>query len=338
MSDSEAGLLLPPDVVQPFGLRLLRDDLHVMAFFDGHPSYEAAEAMIRRRPEGGAVIRAILTRHDQSQVDHVNDEEQLEAARSARRETCLRSIALHEERTAAGPRARVTFESHSGEPVLLDVVAAGEPDARWGGLSDPGRHSGDSVLPLLWRGKSTLAGPASRVSIGGAPFRVTRGYYSERHSLGVLRAGVAELRLLATPEPIALGGEWRYERSGESIAYRVTDVASDGRLAIERRGGPAELVVARPEGGCLRVSEIAVGPGLELSFGAGARFGMRIEAADDAVTGTYESRGRGDTTVLRLSPLQPAWARARAVEVQCSRSRDMLALATAIAPARRGGE
>ena len=35
-----AGLLLPPQVIQPFGLRFIRDDLHVMAYFDGHPEYE----------------------------------------------------------------------------------------------------------------------------------------------------------------------------------------------------------------------------------------------------------------------------------------------------------
>jgi hypothetical protein len=53
------GLLLPEGVVQPFDLRYAADDLHVMAFFEGHDSYEAVEAMIRRRPGGAFRVRAM---------------------------------------------------------------------------------------------------------------------------------------------------------------------------------------------------------------------------------------------------------------------------------------
>jgi hypothetical protein len=324
-------------VVQPFDLRLIRDDLHVMAFFAGHPTYEAVEAMIRRRPAGGAVIRAILTRHDQSQIDHVNDEALLAAERSSRRETCLRAIALHEEVTPSGPRARLELESHIGERVALDVVAAGPPDARWGGLTDPGRHSPESVLPLMWRAKSTLAGPATRVRIGERELPATRGYYTLGHSLGLVRAGRIELRPLARPEPIELGGEWLFECGERRIAYRIAGRAAGEAWRIERRDESAEYVVAGVANGRLRLTEIGVGPGLRLTFGAGSRFAASIDGAE-AVTGRYESHVRGDLGSLHLQPLQPEWARARAVEVHCSRARDMLTLTATFAPGRRGGE
>src|SRR5665213_1296025 len=64
------GLLLPRGVVQPFPLLYRLDDLHIMGVIDGHPKYEAVEAMIERRLGGASSIRAILTRHDQSQIDH----------------------------------------------------------------------------------------------------------------------------------------------------------------------------------------------------------------------------------------------------------------------------
>lgn len=328
-------MLLPRDVVWPFDLRLVRDDLHVMAFFAGHPKYEAVEAMVRRSGGGRFTIRCIVTRYDQSQVDHVNDEALLAAARSSGRETCLREIAFREERGPAGPRAWLELDSHAGERIVLEVVAAGEPDARFGGLTDPGQHSGRSVLPLMWRAKSTLAGPGTRVTLGGSDFAATRGYYTAGHTLGVLRAGVVELRLVARPEPIALGGEWIYERGGERIVHRITEWSSErGSLRVERVGGSGEWLAARADGGRLRATEIGVGDGLELGFGPDGRFSARVESGRDAVTGAWAA----SEDSLRLTPENPPWARARNAEVHFTRTRDMLTLTTTIAPSRRGGD
>lgn len=72
--DTRPALLMPAGVLQPFQLRFRRDDLHVMAFFKGHPEYEAVEAMILARPDGENSIRAIITRRDQTQIDLVNDD------------------------------------------------------------------------------------------------------------------------------------------------------------------------------------------------------------------------------------------------------------------------
>src|SRR5471030_2061318 len=91
-SSALPGLLLPPGVVQPIFLRYRRDDLHVMAFMEGHPDYEAVEAMVQSRPGGRYAIRAIITRHDQSQIDPVKKEDRIAEMRGAEREVCRREV------------------------------------------------------------------------------------------------------------------------------------------------------------------------------------------------------------------------------------------------------
>jgi hypothetical protein len=61
-------ILLPPSLVHPFDLRYVADDVHVIAFFGGHPQYECVEAMLSARADGTFAARAILTRHDQTQI------------------------------------------------------------------------------------------------------------------------------------------------------------------------------------------------------------------------------------------------------------------------------
>jgi len=196
------GVLLPPDVLQPFPLRFRRDDLHVMAFFQGHPAYEAVEAMIRVRADGRHSIRAILTRHDQSQIDHINDTELLASFQATERECCRRDIDLQLETLGEARRARLQFRSFKDERVVLDLVTCGRPDPARNGLIDPGRHSAHSSLPLMWRAASTLADPRTKVSIDDIAFAVPvkmragqfiahEGYYSERFSMAAIRAGIA---------------------------------------------------------------------------------------------------------------------------------------------------
>ena len=90
----EAGIVLPHDLLQPFLLRFRYEQLHIMAFFSGHPDYEAVEAMISSRGDGTPSIRAILTRHDQRQIDHVNDDALSAEGHGVIRQTCRRDIAL----------------------------------------------------------------------------------------------------------------------------------------------------------------------------------------------------------------------------------------------------
>lgn len=129
------GLLLPAGVVQPIDLSLAPDDLHVMAYLSGHPQYEAIEAMIRVRTDGAPLVRAIITRHDQSQVDQINDPRQLVSF--ARRERHRSEFECRIEDRPDCLRVSVGFRSFAGEDILLDVTSLGRPDPKRGGLTDP---------------------------------------------------------------------------------------------------------------------------------------------------------------------------------------------------------
>jgi hypothetical protein len=348
MTDSRrSALLMPPGVLQPFPLRFRRDDLHVMAFFEGHPQYEAVEAMIRSRADSGYSIRAILTRHDQSQIDHINDDALLAAFRGTERERYHREIALEAESSATGRRARLEFLSSAGERVVLDLVTVGQPDVKQGGLSDPGRHSPNSSLPLMWRGASTLAGARTKVTIDEVEYPVPvklragtfiahEGYYTEPHSMGVIRAGTVSTRLLKKPDRLEVGAEWLLQSDDREMAYRVTAVGADGMLRIARLDGSGEIITAHAVEDRLAVTRISLPAdagrvdGLVLAFDRDAGFSLSIEGEPDVVTGRVHVEEGTDESVIKLSPSHPGWAADRIVRVACSRAGDRMTFVTTI--------
>ncbi len=156
-------VLLPPDVLQPFPLHFRRDDLHVMAFFQGHPTYEAVEAMIRLGADGRHAIRAILTRHDQSQIDHINDAELLASFQGTERECCRRDIDLQLESLGEARRARLNFARRKTNVSFSTWSPAVDPIPRAADWSTPAAHSAHSSLPLMWRdAEHALADPSNQ--------------------------------------------------------------------------------------------------------------------------------------------------------------------------------
>jgi hypothetical protein len=348
--DIGAALLMPAGVLQPFPLRFRRDDLHVMAFFKGHPKYEAVEAMIQVRTDRGNSIRAIITRHDQTQIDYVNDDALLAAHRGSDRECLRRQIDLETESLAEGRRARLEFRSQAGERVALDMVSAGQPDVKRGGLSDPGGHSAGSALPLMWRGATTLAGPRTKVTIDGVeypvpekiragPFVAHEGYFTERHSMGAIRSGTVSARLLKTPDRLDVGAEWVLQHDDDETTYRVTARGGDGMLCITKLDGAGETITAYAIEDRLAVTRISLPAdagstdGLVLAFGRDAGFGLSIEGQPDIVSGGVHLAERPDGSVISLRPLQPAWAVARIVRVACLRAGDRMSFVTTIGSA-----
>lgn len=337
----KAGLRLPPDVIQPFLLRFRRDDLHVMAFFTGHPEYEAVEAMILNREDGRYSVRAILTRHDQTQIDHVNDEMLVLEARNVHRQTCFRDIDLRVEAASDKRQARIEFASHANERIILDLTTVGPPSPERAGLTDPGGHSPASSLPLMWRGASAFAGPQTEVVIDGknydVPIKICRpsfvaheGYYTERHSMAVIRAGMTSLRLRSRPVRIEVGAEWIFEGDGHQVAYRITKRDVDGQLQIAKLDISGEIVTGAMVGERLEITEIRrtagerLRDGLKLTFDAKQRFRLSIDEAPDLVTGYVNVVENADGCVISLIPVQPDWAAARRVTVTCSRSGNQL--------------
>lgn len=332
------GLVLPPGVIQPFFLRFSLDDWHVMAFIEGHPAFEAVEAMVRARPGGGGwAIRAIITRHDQSQMDHLNEAELTAAMRGALREVFARDIDFTLDLAPPQPRARLAFVSGEDEPVVLSLTALGPPDSANAGLTDPGGHSAGSSLPLMWRGASTLAGDDTWVEIAGrryeapvrmlGPGRIAReGYLTRGHHMGVIRAGEVRLRPLRAPAALAPGGEWAFASDGREVVYRITGETPDGALVIERQGALRELTTARPVGGRLELLAVATpdAAGLTLAF-ADDRFEIAIE--DNRLVA---GRVSADGTAIVLQPERPEWAVRRPVRVEIAQSAEETAFVTSV--------
>jgi hypothetical protein len=335
------GLPLPPGVIQPFFLRFDPDDWHVMAVLDGHPAYEAVEAMARARAGGGWAVRAIITRHNGVQIDHINDPALLAAMAGADRHVAATDIAFAIEERESSTRAHLAFVSTAGETIELQVVALGRPDPRGAGLSDPGAHSADASLPLMWRHASALAAAGTHTLIDGrryeAPVRILRpgveareGYVTAGHSLGVIRAGQVVMKPLAAPAALAPGGEWRFAIDGVDTTFQILERAAAGELLIERLGTLRERIFARNDGErlILRSIEVPDPDGLVLTFGDG-RFEIGAASQTALVAGCFEASDR--TVVLR--PEAPAWAATRPVRVDMAQAGDETRITTTI-----GGE
>jgi len=343
MQTSRNGLLLPPIVVQPFPLIFRRDDYHVIAFIEEHPHYEAVEAMISKTADRAYAIRAILTRHDQTQVDHINNDLILDQMRGTHREVCRRSVAF-ECRDLGGRRhLHLAFESHLGERVLLAFTTVGPADRAGAGLTDPGLHSRAGSLPIMFREASALAGPDVHVTLDGVAFKVPveirrgsfvahRAFFTEGFAMAAIRAGVQRQRLVGSPPLADIGAEWLFESDGRISRYRISDRAANGQLRIVRGDGQ-EAVVASMRGDALEIVEIEMKDRstdrLTLSVNEG-RFIVSLTGAGDLLKGDIEISGGPERSVVKLAPTEPHWAVSRAVTMICSRRGPVCEISTTI--------
>lgn len=338
---SPRGLLLPPGIVQPFDLRFAPDDIHVIAYFRGHAEFEAVEAMIRWRGARHASVRAILTRHDQTQIDHVNDKTAcIDAQAFDGRRTVYREVDVKEEGTPARPCVNVRFLSFANEAVQLRLEAASPPDGAKGGLTDPGRHAPTSSLPLMWRGKSSLAGLGTSVTINGVAYDIEErvrspqgfvglnGYYTESHQMGVLRASTCVFEVMQEPSLIDLGCTWIYKGiDGRETRCIVTEMSSPQQAVVTTMCGlRSERILAEVHGRCLRLMKVeSLGPdemetGFSVRFLADGHFAMDVAGNQQLLTGLASYRHEADDcAVIGLLPQAPSWATNRRVEVRIHR-------------------
>jgi hypothetical protein len=326
---------LPDGVLQPFELRFFADDLHVMAFIDGHPKYESVEAMIRRNADGTAAVRAILTRGDQSQIDHVNEHALVRTA-VAGRETHFSEIAFSEPPAEPEPgraaRAVVEFTSCDGESVLLDVVSAGLPDTGRGGLSSPGTHALHGALPLMVRGASALASERTRVVIDGRPYAIPEkfrtpqfvaydGYFTRSHHMAIVRAGEIVYEMRRAPQRMDVGAEWAMRTADGERCYRITAVDADGTIRARRLANVVETVTFAIVDGSVDLRALRVGDErdpdafVEISFDGDDAFAIGVDGVANQVEGTIDRHANGFT----LRPTRPDWAVARPVRVTVAR-------------------
>lgn len=300
-----------------FNLSFHYYDAHVMLYLKEHPEYEAVEAMIALRAGKEPFIRAIITRHDQTQIDYLNDKASAMDGRSRNgRETHYAPIAFRRETKGAVTQVSLQFETVKGEQIDFLLHSAGKPSAKRGGLTDPGGHAGEECLPVMWRDKSTLAGAKSRIIIDGKQFPIPveisipiffkglKGYYSEGFSIGVLARGETEI---------------------EADLIDAVNAVAGVSLPDTRRPDKAMSIDFSPALAGLFTQKTA-----GKSF---SQFSISIENHQDLIAGLVEVTAAGETTILKLIPQKPGWAVDRAMQIEITRVGDVYRVRSTMAAA-----
>ncbi|HLY39514.1 MAG TPA: hypothetical protein VKU61_15825 [Candidatus Binatia bacterium] len=330
-----------PSFVPPVGLEFRREDGHVIAFLKSHPEYEAVEAFVSRPPGAPPLLRAILTRHDKTQVDHVSDPAVAHVGRAFMPSRSIVSTDVeYDEATHDGRlHARLAFTSFRGKRVVLELAAATPATPAFGGLTDPEGHAPE-VLPIMWRDASAIAGAGTRCSIDDVPCEIApfgggvKAFHTVGFALGVVVSREIALHVIESPRALVAGARWRFRRDDDELVYEIMDAlparvvirgmtAGETIDALVRDGRLAPTAVTIPSGSA-RPGELAVrfAPFLH----GGARFAVDVDAHRDLLTGDIA----GTAADFVAHPDAPSWARSRAVHVRLRGSAEEVRIATAV--------
>ena len=311
-------ILLPADVLQPFDLRVVSDDVHAIAYIERHPVYESIEVMGARRA-GGDRVRVILTLHDQTQIDCVGDDDLFAASAHSARRTARRDIAFEWRPDQRQPTVSVAFQSPDNEIIALEFVALSPASSERGGISDPGGHAPTSGFTLMKRRASTLAANTTRVTVDGAPFAVERGqplgpnafagrgFYTEGHMLAIIRAGTHAMCCLERPSRFVAGEYWRIQVGDDERRYTIVENGDRGLVVA----GRDDVVVGRMVADRFALSALRVSSADKsavLSFPSDRAFALGFDDAPEIVTGATTIMEDAGSWSLTIRPQQPSWA------------------------------
>lgn len=116
-----------PIFFQPFSLLYNYNDYHVMLYFLDHPEYEAVEAMIRVRDKNEPFIRVIITRHDKTQVDYINQKGKVHEIKKQKikRETYFVDIGYKKTIIGEKPSILLNFKTSKNEKIISIKTSIG---------------------------------------------------------------------------------------------------------------------------------------------------------------------------------------------------------------------
>jgi len=159
-------------VLVPFFPVSYKAEYHIMAYFEGDPEYESAEAFIfpEKLADGTRKIRAIMTHHGGFQEDYFNTGATGDGHNSSR-PVYYSKIGWH-----AGESEKeysLNFTLKDSRKIEIHYTAAGKASSRWGGMTNVSGHSPDGGLPLFCRDASGIAAKDSFVTINGRRHEIT---------------------------------------------------------------------------------------------------------------------------------------------------------------------
>lgn len=340
-------------IVQPFPIHFDCNDYHVIVYIENHPEYEAVEAMIKEYREDSAFIRAILTRHDKSQTDYINDSLVVEKLKNKRRKREVYFAPVQYERyeKRGKPRIVLKFTSFKGEEVVLDFHAAAKATDRHAGLIDPCGHSSNISLPVMFPVRTALASPKSSVMIDGIKYKLPvqvhipllfkgmRGYYSELFNIGVFRAGNEHFKIIQTPQSLNPGEKWVYRQGAEEAAYEISAVEGSS-IVIRGENETVEADITRGIFSIKRISvfsqskgnintrftieftpSLPVLPEGENECESKGSFSISIDDHTSLISGTVRVMRENGVLRFLLAPSEPDWAVKRPVSMVIERQK-----------------
>jgi len=349
-------------ILQPFPIRFDYYDRHVMLFFENHPEYESIEAMIKEDENGKTNIRAIITLRDQTQVDHISSPSALKIANAGTENgrTYYTPIRYKFRRKFGKANILLEFKSYKGEDIYFDFRASSKVKSGYCGLVDPGGHSGNTSLPVMYRERSTLAGRKSRIMINGKEYHIPvelkipllftgmKGYYSEAFYMGAIRNSTQFLGITRIPVTLKAREGWEYETGTGKIVFEIEK--ANGSLYII--GNKSVTVTAWKKDRTLEIEKIDVlsprqeneiiifslefDPAIPAVPVAGnvpekqSNFKIHIGGHKNLVTGRFNVVNRNGRTEIVLTPLNPSWALNRSVVTVIAKQTDRFRINTSI--------
>ncbi len=320
--------------LQPFNLYFDRNDEFVMLWPEGHPAYEAVEAMIKFRKDKEPWVRVILTRHDATQVHLMNDEPEVQFLKKVSNiEVYCRPISYIKTYEDEKPQIIMEFTTHKDERVLFDFRGLGKPSAQYARVSSGGRHASTTIFPLMYSERVTLAAPGSRVVFDGKAyepavqkqphFTSVNGNYTDSFEIMALRVMSDGLKLESAPIKMEAGQAWVYDQKGAKQIYTIESVSGD-TLTIRKRN---EVVVGELKNGALSIRKIFLtantlnkksmftfdfNPALPVTIGKASssegKFTMSIDEFPNLVTGNYKvSSPDAKTLGIMILPSTEDW-------------------------------
>ena len=330
-------------LIQPFSIFYNHYDLHVMLYLKGHPEYEAVEALIKYRNREKPLIQAIVTRHDQTQIDYINDPE---LPRLRQNFLSNRPIYYTPIEFSHGEgRVSLKFSTHKGESIVFDLHTVGKPTSTFAGLIDPEGHARESALPVMWSALNTLASTESSIAIDGKlytipakikiPFFFTglKGYYSEGFSIGVIYAAESKLEMVKTLKEIATGQVWLIKKGSLESVYEINEF--DGNCFTVTNQNKLERIEGMVAGNQILIKSIETmaspesnesmtlrfAPALPEASGMleGERvvsdFQIDINQQPGLIQGIIEMKKTRGQVSIDLRPAKPKWAVKRGLRV-----------------------
>lgn len=162
-------------IINPFNALGSLASYHVIAFFEGHDKYECVEAFIFQNEHSGEYsFRAIMTDHQNNQIDYVTSKELYEVRKNSKldinREVKYTDGNFHLDKN--GTDYILQFNIDNENEVRIVYIGMGKPESQWGGITDPGGHSPDGGLPMMYRSKSSIGTQNSYVRINNIKYDI----------------------------------------------------------------------------------------------------------------------------------------------------------------------